>query len=141
MSEPSSADSSSQAPAGEPRANGFDAGQLPPQLRRLLLISVVVVLAFVVIFVWGDAGLGDLRRVDSQAQAVEQEIEQLRNDNERLERQIEELQRQGFQVERIAREELGLARPGEVVLMLPAEPAASEEGPDRSGPPSDTTDE
>jgi cell division protein FtsB len=58
-------------------------------------------------------------------------VKTLEGQNERLSRAISELQEDPGVIERIAREELGLVRPGERVLRFPRTPRA--DGADGAG--------
>lgn len=90
-------------------------------LRRkaAILASVIALTALVVGSLFGDRGYLQLmvRRQREEAQA--REIEELRAENARLAAEIHALRTDPRAVERIAREELGLARPGETVFILP----------------------
>lgn len=114
-------------------AAGQDPDRMPIPIRRLLVVSVVLSLVFVAIFVWSDKGLGELRRLDRRADGLREDIRLLTADNARLRAEIESFPKSRVVVERLAREELGLVRPGEVVVLLPAR---SDRAPaDRVGAP------
>jgi cell division protein FtsB len=66
---------------------------------------------------------GDLERASRRVEALETEIVALRLE-------VEALERGGFAVERAIREDLELARPGEVVVRIPA--AASGQLPEKT---------
>ncbi len=63
--------------------------------------------------------LVELRQVWIQERTREQKIEALQEENARLEKYIRQLKSDGTEVEKIARQELGWARPGEIVVKIP----------------------
>jgi cell division protein FtsL len=97
-----------------------------PALRRPIArltrpgwIVVVALLLLSVVAVFGDNGVLALRRLRGEVDTLVREVRSLEAENERLSRQISELQEDPAVIERIAREELGLVRPGEKVLRFP----------------------
>jgi cell division protein FtsB len=73
--------------------------------------------------VFGDNGFLHLRRLRSEVEALHRDVQALEAENERLSRAITELHTDPTAMERIAREELGLVRPGERVLRFQRSPA------------------
>lgn len=68
--------------------------------------------------VWGERGWLDLRKVRQQESRLREQIRDLEKENRRLLREVTALREDPYAVERIAREELGLVKPGEVVYEL-----------------------
>jgi cell division protein FtsB len=99
----------------------------------MLALSIGVSLVFVAIFFWSDKGLAELRRLDRRAEAIRQDTAMLAAENDRLRAEIAKTPNDRLRLERLAREELGLARPGEIVLVLPPNP--SRLPADRNEPP------
>jgi cell division protein FtsB len=93
-------------------------------LRRkaVVLSSVLLLIALVVGSMFGDRGMLHLITQRQRADVLRHEIEALRAENMRLDAEIRELRTDPRSVERIAREELGLARPGETVFLLKEPP-------------------
>jgi cell division protein FtsB len=89
-------------------------------LRRkaVTLTSVLLLIALIVGSMFGDRGILHLITQRQRADALRQEIETLGAENLRLYAEIRRLRTDPRAVERIAREELGLARPGETVFLL-----------------------
>jgi len=89
-------------------------------LRRkaVALTSVLLLIALLVGSMFGDRGILHLITQRQRAEALREEIESLREENLRLYARIHELRTDPRAVERLAREELGLARPGETVFLL-----------------------
>jgi len=97
--------------------------------RGWLASAGLVVLVAVAVF--GDHGVVQLWRLRTEVQTLHQEVAVLEAENQRLSRAITDLRENPLVIERIAREELGLVRPGERVLRFPRSP--------RAGPATGTT--
>ncbi len=94
---------------------GRDAGL---RKKAATLASILVVIALVVGSLFGDRGMLHLMAQRRQAADLEREVDALRAENGRLAAEIAALKTDPRAVERLAREELGLARPGETVFVL-----------------------
>lgn len=103
-----------------------DHGRDAAGLRRkaAMLASMLVLIALLVGSLFGDRGMLHLMVQRERAQALEKEIDQLRAENTRLTEEIRALKTDPRAVERLAREQLGLARPGETVFLIRDEPSA-----------------
>ena len=84
----------------------------------MVLAGVILILALVLGALFGDRGVLHLAEKRRRAQALEQEIARLENENSRLTRDIQALQTDPRAVEAIARETLGLVKPGETVFLI-----------------------
>ncbi len=95
----------------------------PTALSRRLWMSLIGLglLALAVHSVFGDHGYLALRRQRQEMQRLETEIQRLEEENRRLTQEIQELKSDPRAVERAAREQLKMARPGERVITLPQE--------------------
>jgi cell division protein FtsB len=89
-------------------------------LRRkaALLASVIAIIALVVGSLFGDRGILQLMAQRQRALELAREIEDVRAENVRLAAEIRALRTDPRAIERIAREQLGLARPGETVFLI-----------------------
>jgi cell division protein FtsB len=93
--------------------------------KAATLGSLIALIALVVGSFFGDRGILRLVAQRERAESLRHEIEALRWENGRLGREIAALRADPRSIERIAREELGLARPGETVFLIrEEEPAA-----------------
>jgi cell division protein FtsB len=90
--------------------------------KAAILASIIVVVGLLVGSLFGDRGLLQLVSQRERAEALGREIEQLKADNSHLAADIRALRRDPAAIERLAREELGLARPGETVFVIREEP-------------------
>jgi cell division protein FtsB len=111
------------------RVNFID--QMREFLRRNMnwfLIGALVLLALQDIF--GAHGVLAMRQTQLRAAEIRQQIKQLDDENRKLEDRVKSLKTDSTTIERIAREENGLARPGEYIFKIQPRSA------DASGPPS-----
>jgi len=94
-------------------------------LRRkaALLASVIAIIALVVGSLFGDRGILQLMAHRQRALDLAREIEEIRAENVRLAAEVHALRTDPRAIERIAREELGLARPGETVFLVKGDTA------------------
>jgi cell division protein FtsB len=75
--------------------------------------GLFIILSLFTIF--GDRGIFHLRRLRGEKEALDERNFILLRENEALRERIRRLRHDDFYLEKIAREELGLARPGEIV--------------------------
>jgi cell division protein FtsB len=85
--------------------------------RHVLIIFVVVL---VVHDVFGPHGFLVMRHKQQEIQKVNAQIDQLNKENAALEQNVKDLKTDPQTIRKIAREELGLVKPGEIVIKLPA---------------------
>jgi cell division protein FtsB len=97
-----------------------DGLQGEPGLRRkaFVLGTVIALIALAVGSVFGDRGLLRLVEKRRQVESLRFEIEDLRAENTALVGEIAALRQSPRAIERLAREELGLARPDETVFLI-----------------------
>jgi len=69
--------------------------------------------------VFGSHGLLAMHRTQAQVKQLRSEIDRLHQENSELTQEVKALRTDPKAVERIAREEMGLARPGEMIFKLP----------------------
>jgi cell division protein FtsL len=85
--------------------------------RHLLVIFVVVLLVH---DVFGAHGFLVMRHKQQEIQKVSTQLDRLNKENATLQQEIIDLHTDPQTIRKIAREELGLAQPGEVIIKLPA---------------------
>lgn len=96
--------------------------QMRDFLRRNATWFFVAGFVFLVLQdVFGAHGLVAMRRSQKEAAAVEKEIQQLNDENQQLQNRVQSLRSDPSAIERIAREEMGLARPGEYIFKVQPE--------------------
>jgi cell division protein FtsB len=94
-------------------------------VRPRVVGGVFVLLLFVGLGVYGWQGVVRLRQMRDQLQTLERENVALRREAERLTQVIDRLRNDPAYLERIAREERGMVRPGETILKFPSKDKAS----------------
>ncbi len=98
-------------------------GKLPHAYGRHLLAIFVVVL--LVHDVFGTHGFLAMHRKQQEIQKVSSVLDRLNKENAALAQDVQDLKTDPQTIRKIAREELGLAQPGEIIIRLPApEPPA-----------------
>ncbi|MGH9691847.1 MAG: FtsB family cell division protein [Candidatus Acidiferrales bacterium] len=107
------------------------AAQIRNFLRRNLNWFVGGALALLLLQdIFGTHGLIAMRRSHQEAVQVQKEIGQINEENRQLQGRVKNLKSDPQAIERIAREEMGLARPGEYIFKTspkpgdPADPGA-----------------
>jgi len=90
-------------------------------LGRRVLVFVVGALVLTVIIgaILGDRGWLEVRRRQAAQEELRAEVDALRVQNVALMERIEALREDPYVLERIAREKLGYARPGEIIYLFP----------------------
>lgn len=94
--------------------------------RRIATGAVVVFTAWLFLHVtFGANGMVVYRQKRSEYQQLHQKIDQVQQENERYTQQIQGLKTDQTAIEKEAREQLGYAKPGEVIYVqpTPAKPA------------------
>ncbi len=100
--------------------SGRDPKQGDASLRRKAgaVASLLALIALLVGSFFGDRGVLQLIAQRKKADILQQQLQDLRAENLRLAEEIAALHSDPRAIERLAREELGLARPGEIVFIL-----------------------
>ena len=96
-------------------------------IRAVVLLSTVLTMVFLISFFFSDRGIAELQHARRRVDELHTDIRKLEAENARLKAEIDSARKSTYAVERIAREDLGMSKKGEVVYMLPAtstQPAA-----------------
>ncbi len=86
--------------------------------RRFVFVAVVLAILIAASSVVGKKSLVKIFQMSKTRTELQQEIKQLRQVNEEIAREIQALAHNPSQVEAIAREDLGLVKPGEIVYQF-----------------------
>jgi cell division protein FtsB len=99
------------------------AAYLRERARHILALALF---ALLVHDVFGTHGFIAMRRTQKEIEQIREQIGKMNEQNKLLNEQVTSLKSDPKSIERIAREEMGLARPGEMIFKLPdpAKPAA-----------------
>ena len=84
--------------------------------------------------IFGENGYLAMRRARADVDRIRKELQQLNEENRQLAGDIHGLKSDPAAIERVAREEMGLARPGELVFRLPENPT-NDPGSAKAHPP------
>jgi cell division protein FtsB len=99
-------------------------GEAGLRRKAATLASIIALVALIVGALFGDRGLLHLIDQRHRAEALAREVEELGAENAHLVTEIAALRTDPRAIERLAREELGFARPGETVFLV-RDPAPS----------------
>lgn len=89
-------------------------------VRVGLGVFSLLTLATLVLTLISDRGLLEVRKKGFRLIELEEKIETLETDNANLIGEIQTLRSDPAEIERLAREELRLVKPGEIVLIVPS---------------------
>lgn len=105
----------------EPTATGPAARPERPHVRPASYVGFSLAVSFLllVFFLAGDRGFLQVRKQRAQVGALQAEITAIDERNRALEKEVARLASDPAAVEKIARENLQLVAPGDVVLVLP----------------------
>ena len=87
-------------------------------LKAVTLLSGVLTIVFLVSFFFSDRGIAELQQARHRVADLRGEISRLEAENARLRAEIESAKKSTWSVERIAREEFGMTRPGETAYRV-----------------------
>ncbi len=102
----------------EPRKPGEPRAGSKITLKALILLSSVVSIVLLVSFLFSQGGMAELQKSRHRVAALQGDVDRLRSENQKLGGEIASLRKSTFAVERIAREDLGMSREGEIVYVL-----------------------
>ena len=87
--------------------------------RRTVIVTVAVVALTGGLVVYGGSGVIRVRAMRAEIQALEREVSTLRTRTEKLTATVDKLRNDPAYIEKLAREDLGYVREGEMVLKFP----------------------
>ena len=87
--------------------------------RNGILVLLLVSIALIVHNIFGQNGYLALRRQRKEFQTLQQQLLQLKQENEQLDKENRALKSDPAAIERMAREQMHLAKPGEKIYTLP----------------------
>ena len=98
-------------------------------VRLILAVSLAVGLGYLPYRAYGPGGVGRALRLERELERLAGGNVGIQQENTRLRRKIARLKRRRYDVERVARDELGLVRAGDLVFLF--EKSAPARRPDR----------
>jgi len=100
--------------------------QLGQFLRRNLNWFLAIALALLLLQdIFGTHGVLSMRHSQQEAAGIRKKIDELDSENQKLQDRVKSLKTDPASIEKIAREEMGLARPGEFIFKIPPRPGDS----------------
>ena len=90
--------------------------------RHARQILGLAFLALLIHDIFGPHGVIAMRRTQREIEQIREQIGKISAENKFLAEQVNSLKTDPKAIERIAREEMGLARPGELIFKLPDSP-------------------
>jgi cell division protein FtsB len=87
--------------------------------RKALSLALFLILASSILnALFGDRGFIEMLKARRELQAMQQEIATIDAQNQHLLEEVRDLKTSPLAIEKLAREELGLVKPGEVILLI-----------------------
>jgi cell division protein FtsB len=115
-----------------PARNAAGAAPTRAPLGRRIVVFVVAALALAVLIgtAMGDRGFLEARRRRAEGAQLLKEVDRLNAEDAALMAQVTALKAAPYAVEKIAREKLGYAKPGEVIYLFPPHETKPNEEPE-----------
>lgn len=79
----------------------------------------LLVLVLIVHDIFGPHGFLAMRRTQNEISKVKADLDRLNRENVQLEQEVKDLKTDPRLIEKIARDDLGLAKPGEIIIKIP----------------------
>jgi cell division protein FtsB len=97
--------------------------------RNAAYVLVLVCIVLLVHEIFGTHGFLALRQEKKEVESLRQQIRQLQQENSELDKQIKALKSDPKAIERLAREQIRLVRPGETIYTYPEKDANKDQAP------------
>jgi cell division protein FtsB len=114
--------------------------KLPLQLPQRSLLYVlgvgIILLSFITIV--GERGVFHLWRLKGEKRRLDEQNYRLQKENESLRQRISRLRHDDLYLEKVAREELNMVRPGEIIYRFPPSDPKKTRGSTLSGSPAES---
>ncbi len=86
--------------------------------RVVLALPLAMAIGYLPYRAYGPEGIGQVRRLEAELQRVDRQNTSLRAENRALQLRIGQLKQDRRAIERVARDELGLVRPSDLVFLF-----------------------
>jgi cell division protein FtsB len=105
--------------------------------RAVIAVLILIAVGLLTHEIFGQNGYLALRQQRQQYEALQNQIKQLQEENQQLEKLVKALKSDPKAIEKLARDNMHLARPGEIIYTLPDKDAKSKPPttPKKSAPP------
>jgi cell division protein FtsB len=119
---------SGKASASEPSVGFFE--QLGQFFRRNMYLFLILGFALLLLQdVFGTHGVLAMRQSQKEAEEIRKDIQRLDDENKRMQDRVKGLKSDPATIEKIAREEMRLSRPGEVIFQTQPKSASELQNP------------
>jgi cell division protein FtsB len=117
-----------KTPASEPSVGFFE--QLGHFFRRNMYLFLIVGFALLLLQdVFGTHGVLAMRQSQKEAEEIRKDIKRLDDENKRMQDRVKALKSDPATIEKIAREEMKLSRPGEMIFQTQPKAAGELQNP------------
>ncbi len=117
-----------KTPASEPSVGFFE--QLGHFFRRNMYLFLIVGFALLLLQdVFGTHGVLAMRQSQKEAEEIRKDIKRLDDENKRMQDRVKALKSDPATIEKIAREEMKLSRPGEMIFQTQPKNASEVQNP------------
>ncbi|MDR3674255.1 MAG: septum formation initiator family protein [Acidobacteriota bacterium] len=103
--------------------------------RNGILVLLLLSIALIVHNIFGQNGYLALRRQRKELQTIQQQLLQLKQENDQLDKENRDLKSNPDAIERKAREDMHLVKPGEKIYTLPEKAPANPPAPRKETSP------
>lgn len=86
--------------------------------RVVLALPLAMALGYLPYRAYGPDGIGQVRRLEAELQRIDGQNSALQSENSALQLRIGQLKQDRRAIERVARDELGLVRPNDIVFLF-----------------------
>ena len=87
--------------------------------KAVMLVAGILAVIFVSSFFFSGRATAQLQQARARVATLQSDVKKLEAENARLRAEIDSVRRSTYAVERIAREELGMSKRGEIVYLIP----------------------
>ena len=87
--------------------------------KVVTLVAGTLAVIFISSFFFSGRGTADLQHARKRVGDLQSDVRRLQAENGRLRSEIDSVRRSTYAVERVAREDLGMSKRGEIVYLLP----------------------
>ncbi len=90
-----------------------------PRYKKILIVLGIILSLVAGSVIFSKGGLRSLLEARRKNREIKQEIEKLGEENHQLEDEIQDLRGNPVAIERLAREQMRMAKPNEIILAIP----------------------
>lgn len=109
----------------------------PKRLEPILYAAAALILAALALDgIFGPHGFIATYRLRLQVQQVQRKTEHLNRENQEFAKQAQQLKSDPSAIERVARQQMGLVKPGQLVFKLPPKPSSDSAAGKKTAPAS-----